>query len=200
MSRALNIVLPAKRINSGTGLSDISSQQCEIDDRHHALGSLQMLGHPKSVHRHRRSFGRIDPRGLSDQFGIDAASLGDSLWRIFGDKFFVLLVFIDSTRNKILVHQSLVNYRVCQCVENQNVSSGPQLQMNVGNLGKFGQSRIDDYQLRSVLHHGLFYSRSWDRMIFARVRSAEDDRSGSLNVVERICHRSGADHHLHRRR
>ena len=102
---ALHVVLTAQRIHAGAGLAEVSGEQCEIDQRHHALGALDVLGHAEAVKRHRRGAGRVDPRRFADVLRVHAADFRRAFRRPLADEFAKLRVAAHPLVQGVLICQ-----------------------------------------------------------------------------------------------
>src|SRR5512140_3082575 len=81
MRRALHVVLTAQRIDASAGLADVTAEQCQIDQRHHAICALGVFGHAEAVKTDRRLVSGVEPRRFADQLRIDTAERRRALRR-----------------------------------------------------------------------------------------------------------------------
>ena len=72
---------PRSGLMPDAGLADVAGQQREVDERHHALGALDVLGHAEAVDDHRGLGRGVKPCGLADRVGVHAADVRDLLGR-----------------------------------------------------------------------------------------------------------------------
>ena len=185
MGRSLHIVLAAQRVHACAGLTQVAGQESQIDQCHYGLGSLHVLGQAKTMKTDGGAGSGIQPGGGANASRINAARRRGVLGRPCPqelresgqprgpalDELVVIHVFVDDD----------LRQRICQ----RQIGARLQLQVKIGAAGELGAPRIDDDEPGPVAGR-LPDASANHRVALGRIRAPEEDRAGTLQVVEAL--------------
>ena len=194
--RTLHVVLATQRIDAGAGLADVAGDEREIDERHDALGALDVLGHPEAVDAERRLRRGVEPRGFANFRGGHAADVLDLLRQELADEIAILRVFGEARADELFVDETLVEDGGAHGVEEDDVGARVELEVQRGVVAELDVARVDDDEVGAV-SRGLLDARAGDGMALGRIGAADEDRPGDFDFVERVGGGAGAERHFH---
>ena len=200
MRCALHVILASQRIYPCARLADISGNQREIDQPHHALGSLHMFGYTKSMCTIGWALACINTGCRPDVLSGDFAYFGGAFRRPVRDIFGISVKILDTSRDKIRVMQLFRYYDVRDRILQRDIGSRFEREMDGGNFGKPGPARVDHYQLAAPAQNLLPDARANYRMAFQRIGASDQNRRRALDVIETVGRCPGTQYRLHRSR
>ena len=192
---ALYVVLTTQGVHAAAGTAQLAHHHCHVGHGHNALGAGGMLGHAQAVDNGRFLCLGIDPGGLLEVLGINAADMSHPLGGVLHNDLFQLLKALSAGLDELLVDQALVDEYVHHAVGKGHVGAGTELQVHSSGLGKADITGIDHDQLCAVLNC-LTNLRADHGMGFLGVGANQQDRVHIMgDVIDGVGHSAGAQGH-----
>ena len=189
---ALDVVLPAKRMQPRAGLADVAGNGAERDQTAAVVGARRVLRHPHAPVNDPGAGLAPESRHLADHVGVDTADLRGALWRVGIDNGLELLEAGCPQGDVVLVDEAAGNDLVQDTVEERNVRSGLHLAVDVGVVGDPLAAWIDDDQGRPAAA-GLLEEGRCDWMVGGRVRAGKQRHVRVDDISVRRRHGAGSD-------
>ena len=181
VAAALDVVLPAERVDAAPVHADVAGQQAEVDQRQHVVDRVVVLRDPERPADHRAIGFRVGVRDLLDDLGRNPGHGLTSLQRPVHHGRLVRLEpggrVLDERVVLQVVDDDLARDRVGKCDVAAHVDAEPQ----VSPLRGLRPARIDDDHLGSVVDP-LEDVVEEDRMRRSRVRPPHQDEIGVLDL------------------
>jgi hypothetical protein len=181
VAAALDVVLPAQRVEPRAVAPDVSAQQGEVDEAEHVVDGVVVLGDAERP----AQLGPVGPGvgvgELADRLGRHAGDLGAAFERPLLDRRGVLGVAGGGAVDEVGVDQSGVDDLAGDRVGQGDVGADVQAQPHVGELGRRATPGVDDVQGGAVADAGEDVVEE-DRVGVTGVRAPHHDHVGGLDL------------------
>ena len=192
VSRALDVVLAAHRIDPGSLAADVSGHEGEIAEALHVVHAADVLRDPERV-VDGSAFGlRVPARRLRDQLRVHPGDGLGPFRRVFQDVLHEVPALRRAVGHEVVVQQSLACDHVGHAEEERDVGPHPERQVDVGHLGQRDPPRIRDDELGAPRHRALD-AGGRDGMALGHVGPDAEDHIGLVHVREWVRHRPPSD-------
>ena len=143
VAAALDVVLPAQRVQAGAVAADVAGQQREVDQREDVVDRVVVLGDPERPAQDRAVGARVRERQLADHVGGDAGLALAALERPLLDRRRELLEAGRGPVDELAVVQAGVDDLARDRVGEGDVGADVEAEPAVGPLGRDGAPRVD---------------------------------------------------------
>ena len=189
---ALHVVLPAQRMQAGSGPPDVAGDRAQRDQAARVVGAGRVLGDPHAPEDEARA--RLAPhaRHAPDQVRVELADLAGALGRVLLHGLHQRLVVRRAPLDEVAVDQVEPDQLVHQPVVEGHVRARLQLAEDVGVVGHLARARVD-VDHRRAAPAGLLEERRGDWVVGRGVASGDDGHVGVEHVAVGGGHRARPD-------
>ena len=122
---ALDVVLPAERVDADALAADVAGDHGQVGHAHHHRRALGVLGDAEAVVDRGVAAGGVEPGGRAQLVGVDAGRLGRRLGRVgrVGDEGEVVVGVLAALAHELLVVQALGDDHVGHRVDEGDVGA-----------------------------------------------------------------------------
>ncbi len=183
--QALDVVLPAQRVQAGRLVPEVAGHQHEVGQRPDVVDRGRVLGDPERVEDRRVPLGRVLARGRADRLGGHAGHLLRLLGRVARDDLGNGVEVLGVLADVVLVLQALLEDHVHDRVQEPDVGPGPQLQVTLRDLRQPDLAWVGDDERRPVARR-LLHPQRQHRVRLGRVRPDHEQEARVLDLGDRV--------------
>ena len=180
---ALDVVLPAQRMQTGAGAAHLAGDQRQRDQAARIVGAVDMLGDAHAPEDDRRLGASVEAGDLAQHVGLDAADGPHLLRRVSREVALEPLEPLGVRVDVLPVVELVLDDDVHQRVEQRHVRAGRELEEVARMAGERRAARVDHDQLRTPFRRVLEEGRG-HRVVRGRLGADHDDDVGMLDLVE----------------
>ena len=184
VAAALDVVLPAQRVEPRAVAADVAGEEGEVDQREDVVDRVVVLGDPERPADHGPVGARVGVRGLADHLRRHAGEPLALVERERLDGRGVLVEALGRALDEGAVVQAGVDDLARHRVRERDVRADIEPEPAVGPLGGGRPARIDDVEARAV-PHPLQQVVEEDRVRLPGVRAPEEDHVRLLHLTVR---------------
>ena len=189
---ALDVVLPAHRVDADARLAEVAGKDREAGQRAHGLHALVELGDAHAPQDGGGFGAGVHPGAGADLLSADAGYLFHRLRRITFDDFAILLEAFGTAGDEGFIVQILFNNDVANGVEQRDIRAVLQRDVHVGDARGFNLARVADDDFRPVAF-GVNDVIRHDRVGIRRVVTEDKHQVGVINLRDGITHGAVTD-------
>ena len=193
VAAALNVVLPAQRINARPVTSDVTAEQRKIDKRTNVVDGIVMLRYAESPAELRAWRFGVCVRQLGDERGRHAGCFLRVLERVRLDR---RAIFVKPARrmgDEVSILQGGREDFAPDRIGERDIGADVESKPTVGPLCARRPAWIDDVELCAVMDSAENVMEE-DRMRLSGVRTPENDRVGALDLLVRTRPAAGPEY------
>ena len=179
-ARAHRVALSRNRKRRGAGPADVARDEREVVDGVDRLGSLRAVIHAHRPTDEPRPRPGVEPRGAVDRLGREPGDVSHAIERVLADRLPHRLEAGGVLLDVAAVDQVVLDHDVDQSVDEREIGTWPDGQVQVGHHRGLGDARID-HDERGV-PVGL-EAMAEDRMVVRDVGAYEDDHVGAVEIL-----------------